>query len=1382
MDYTSIHIYGHLLSDDILHNIERDNTLNGNRDQDFGMDISVSSAIDYVWSSLRNDWNFYKERANNERLVNKDPYGTRRARDLMERLFQSLGYSLDRQATNIEVAGTNYDISYTCHDLGKMPFIIIGEGISADGSIDTLDKCSLDYRAKGGMRKKSAHATMLEYLNATENVYGIISNGQILRIIRNSGQLVKLTYIEFDLRRMLEEDKYTEFCLMFRLLHASRFRTSGDEPCVMERWFNMSIESGNRIRNGLSRAVQTTMETIGNAVLTSEGEGNDALREAFANGTMDATQLNKELIHFIYRLLFLFIIEDRGLVYQIPDSPDASDYKQLCQWQDIYKKFYAASRLRHLSELAYLKQRQYSDLWQGLMDTFHLFEPDTFGEKLGIKPLGGVLFGTETLHWLKQCQVSNKDLLAAFSALNEFEDERQQKVKINYSSLDVEEFGSVYEGILEMRPFVQPSVAASDWQFGFVGGLDRQSTSSYYTRPDLVQNLIKTTLEPVIKEKIAAQTTTEEKVKALLNMKVCDAASGSGHIVLAMARTIAWYICTLRTGEDNPASLDYRQVLREVISRCVYAVDYNPDAVELCKVVLWIEGYCAGKPLSFLDHHIRCGNSVLGISDLQMLIDGVPDKALTAEDKDTLKALKKMNQEATKGANDSSDNEPMLGLEDSFGVENLSAAQIGLADKIRFINHLPEETLEEEIIKQERWKELMESARVDCLRRACDIYTYAFYKTVKRDELIDEDGGVNGIYRLEAEVPYTKTVMRALQEISAMECLEKGKPLPTYYRQLSADFKTEVKRMADEQRFFHWCVEFPEVFAANKGFDVMCGNPPWDKIKVEDKKWFESHNRADIVNAGTASQRKEAIEALQTSDPTLYKEYAKALADAEALSRFARLSGRFDLTATGDIDLYPMFAELCLSFSKEAWGLVLPTGIAVNDSNKAFFSKLIDENRLVSLYDFENREKLFDIDSRFKFCLLVASKPQDKPRIVKGGFYLNRLDHLLDPRRIYSLQTSDFARLNPNTKTCPVFRTSRDAKLTAKIYRNSTILYNEVTGDNPWNVKFGSMIHMSNDSHLFQTYAQLIELGATLNGTTFTTTDGTTYVPLYEGKMIWHYNHHYGSWPTEGERPNSINMPSLDELSNPNSHIMPWYWVPLSTVKDRLVKYDKDGNVVWEWKHKWLFAFRDIARGVDMRTFIIAPIPDAKGVGNTATLLYVERGCMPGASLYGMMSSLIFDYCSRQKIGGTHASINYVKQFPVLTPEQIPSAMQWQIVKRVAELCYFNHDMDGWASELWDEMNEEQRSELPQLGAQQPWIYNPERRAILQAELDAIFAHLYGLNTEELRYILDPEDVCGKGCINETFRVLKDNEIRQYGEYRTKRLVLEAWNKFGYDC
>lgn len=1378
MDYTSIHIYGHLLSDDLLRAIEQDNALQGNREQDFGLDISVSSAIDYAWSSLRGDWAFYRERQ--QRADIKDAYGTRRSRDFMERLLQSLGYKAERQTAFVEASGTGYDISYLCPDLQRLPITVIGDTIRDEAGLETLDRCSLDYRAKGNRQKKSAHATMLEYLNATENVYGIIANGQTIRLLRNSGQLVKLTYAEFDLRRMVEEDKYTEFCLMFRLLHASRFRQSGDEPCVMERWFNMSIESGNRIRAGLSRAVQTTMEIIGSAALQGRGEGNDQLRQAIASGQLTADQLNKELIHFIYRLLFLFIIEERSLVYQLPEDATSPDYARLVRWQELYKKYYAASRLRRLSELPYLRQRQYTDLWQSLLDTFRLFVDGDFGARMGIKPLGGILFGRQTLKYLRHCTIDNASLLKAFDALNVFTDERGQQVKINYSSLDVEEFGSVYEGILEMRPFVQQAPDASGWTFGYVGGLDRQSTSSYYTRPDLVQSLIRTTLEPVIREKIAAQATTEEKIRALLNMKVCDAASGSGHIVLAMARTIAWYVCSLRTGEDNPASLDYRQALREVISRCVYAVDYNPDAVELCKVVLWIEGYCAGKPLSFLDHHVRCGNSVVGVTDLQQLIDGVPDKALTADDAATLKVLKRLNKLATEAIN--THPEGTLGLEDPFGVTEMSARQIGLADKIRFINHMPEETLTDEQVKARAWEELMQSPRVECLRRACDIHTYAFYRTARHAELLRPryEGAADEVPVLEAEVPYTKTVVRALQEADVMELVERGKPLPTYYRELSAQFKSEVEREARSHRFFHWCVEFPEVFAQG-GFDVMCGNPPWDKIKVEDKKWFEREGRTDIVNAGTAAQRKKAIEQLATTDTLLYNRYRSALADAEAQSRFVRFSHRFDLTATGDIDLYPMFAELCLSLSREAWGLVLPTGIAVNDSNKAFFSKLIDENRLLSIYSFENEEKLFAIHHSFKFCLLTCCGKKEVPHEVKGGFYLRRVDHLLDPNRIYTLRTSDFARLNPNTKTCPVFRTSRDAQLTAKIYRRATILLNEQTGDNPWNVRFARMLDMSNDSHLFRTHEQLTEVGATMEGNVFTTTDGVRYVPLYEGKMLWHYHHHYGTWPTTGPRPNTISSPSNAELANPHSHITPWYWVPEQAVSERLVKKDGEGKIVWEWKHATFFAFRDVTNAATERTFIVSRVPDAFGVGNTATLLFAERGCVPVAALQAMLSSLVFDYCTRQKIGGTHASINYVKQFPVLTPSQIPASAQWQIARRVAELCYFNHDMDGWAEEMWQEMTEEQRAELPQLGEKQPWTFDPDRRALLQAELDAIFAHLYGLTTEELRYILDPEDVCGRGCINETFRVLRDNELRQLGEYRTKRLVLEAWQRFGYD-
>ena len=1392
MDYTSIHIYGHLLSDDILHEIETDSSMQGNREQDFNLDVSLTAKIDNAWSSLRNDWKLFAQRN-----TLRDPYGTKAVRRLMERFFSSLDYQLDYQPSLIEAGERKFDIPYLCPDLEQMPIIIVGDK-TGDAALDTLDKCTLDLRIKGERKQKSPQATMLDYLNSTEHVYGIVTNGQVLRLIRNTGQLVKLTYIEFDLRRMVEEDHYAEFCLLFRLMHVSRFTHSGDDACVMEQWFNRSVESGNRIRAGLSDAVQKAMEILSRAVVCGKGEGNEEFRQAFISEEATSQTLNKELIHLIYRLLFLFIIEDRNLVYDIGDPETDADYDQKVKCQDIYKRYYAVSRLRVLSELPYLRNARYHDLWEGLMDSFRLFEDEHFGAPLYIKPLGGRLFAPETLKYLRRCRITNDQLLAAFSCLNEFLDEKQNRVKINYSSLDVEEFGSVYEGILEMRAVVTPGTSTTEWGFTFGAGLDRKSSSSYYTRPDLVQSLIRTTLEPVIKERIAHCATTEEKIKSLLSMKVCDAACGSGHIVLAMARTLAWYVCALRTGEDNPASLDYRQALREVISRCVYAVDYNPDAVELCKVVLWIEGYCAGKPLSFLDHHIRCGNSVVGITNLDTLLDGVPKEAFHAKDgdKEVKKQIISLNKEALQDIKILRDKNiqgfTISFFTPKFTLQNIDSEQVGLAKHVKEISALPENTVLEQLTKQRRWEDLMQSPRVEWLRRACDIYIYAYYKQFTANDFKGEvdETGTNTAFSL----PYTRTVYQALQEIKYLED-DDNEPSAQHLSPKLCDEAAESARM---HRFFHWAVEFPEVFAYDGGFDVMCGNPPWDLLQLEEKKWFAGKDD-NIVNSPNDASRKKEIKLLKDTNPSLYNKFIEATVDIQNQRSFIENSGRFSLTTKGKIELSSLFAELCLSMSSIRWGLVLPTGIAVNNSNKDFFAKLIDENRLISLYDFENREKLFDIHRMFKFCLLTAGKAQEQPRTVSGGFYLTRLDHLLDPQRIYTLKTSDFIRFNPNTKTCPVFRTSRDAKLTAKIYGNSTILYNESTGFNPWNIRFQLMFMMNTDSYLFRTYAQLTEAGAEYKDGNFILKD-ETYVPLYEGKMIWHYNHHYGTWPTTGERPNSINTPPLDELTNPNSHITPWYWVPLQAVKDRLIKRDKNGKIVWEWKHRWMLIYRGVSRSVDVRTFICSLIPDALGVGHSATLLYAERGTMPGATLCAMLSSLIFDYATRQKVGGINMSTFFVKQLPVLTPDQIPEWAKPLIIDRIAELCYFNHDMDGWMDELWhdEEMTDEIRSAMlnrlkecnhlsfddnstPAFSLMQPYIYNEQRRAIAQAELDAIFAHLYGLSTEDVRYILDPEDVCGKGCINETFRVLKDNELRQYGEYRTKRLVLEAWAKFGFN-
>ena len=244
---------------------------------------------------------------------------------------------------------------------------------------------------------------------------------------------------------------------------------------------------------------------------------------------------------------------------------------------------------------------------------------------------------------------------------------------------------------------------------------------------------------------------------------------------------------------------------------------------------------------------------------------------------------------------------------------------------------------------------------------------------------------------------------------------------------------------------------------------------------------------------------------------------------------------------------------------------------------------------------------------------------------------------------------------------------------------------------------------------------------------------------------------------------------------------MPWYWVKEKYARENQIKRDADGNLIWCWKHKWIIAIRKLTNATNERTLVLSTMPGTFGAGHSTTLLCVERGTIPGAILTSMLSSIVCDYVVRQKVGGTNLSHFFLKQFPVIEPERISKEVQMQILKNMTKLTYFNHDLDGWAEELWKELTPEQRVELPQLGEKEPFIYNPEKRAVWQAELDAIFAHLYGLSTEDLRYILDPEDVCGEGCINETFRVLKDNEIRQYGEYRTKRLVMEAWYKFGYD-
>lgn len=1366
MDYTAIHIYGHILTDDILHAIETDESFDGNKAIDFhSSDLAFD--IDYAWSCLRNDYNFFYTRNNTS-----DTYGTRRARDLIGRLLTNLGYQLKSQNENILVDNVAYGISFLDEKLNNFPVHIVGD-IAKDELNKQLDSNTLDLRVKGKYKQRSPHATMQAYLNATDNTYGIIANGKTIRLIRSSGQLVKLNYIEFDIKKMVEEDKYKEFCLLYRLLHCSRFVVSNNNSCIFERWFNKSIESGHRIRDGLSNAVENAMLTIINAAMQNDGEGNERLRNEVNNKFLSLADFNKELIHFIYRLLFLFIIEDRKLIFDRNDK-DKTNSEDISYYESIYYQYYAVSNLRHKSEIKYLHNPDHNDLWLGLMDTFKLFESGSFGKSLGIAPLGGVLFGSDTLQYLKQCNITNKQLLDAFSSLDEFYDDKGNKVRINYSSLDVEEFGSVYEGILEMRPYLN-----ADNTVSYVNGLDRKTTASYYTRPDLVQALIKTTLEPAIQERLKEHKgNVEAQIKSLLSMRVCDPACGSGHFVLAMARTLAWHICSLRTGEDNPASSDYRHALRDVIANCVYAVDLNPDAVELCKVVLWIEGYCAGKPLSFLDHHIRCGNSVLGLGlDFDMLLKGVPNDAfnINSKNKALKKELNKANKDALKYFVDSATNDSLnsqdhgqqLGL---FQIKcdkfNISEAVENLGKLFDELSELPGDTEEQELAKQEYLNELKSSEQMQALYNAANIYTYAYFKEFNDNDLtsITQPSTLSDYsITISPNIPYTATVYQALDQLKD----------DNSHTKLNQALVAEATQAAQDYHFFHWALEFPDIYAQG-GFDVMCGNPPWEKIKIEDKQWFNHEGEQEIAESDNTNKRNKLISDLLKTNPALHNKYLRAKCSVACTSKFFRFSKRFELTAKGDIDLYPLFAEHSMNLCRGLWSIIVPSCIATSDGNKDFFQTLTNENRLNSLYCFDNKEQLFNIHRSYNFCLLSAHHPYDKVNEVSVGFMLTKLDQILDQNYVFKIKTSDFAKFNPNTNTAPNFRTQYDTVLTSKIYDNSSIIIKDnsegKTADNPWSIKFRRMFDMSNDSKLFKTYDDLINAGATIKGDSFVLNDNL-YVPLIEGKMFWHYNHHYSAFPVDIEkRPDSIAKVSCYDLQNVNFALKPWYWISSTEVKRVISKGNEPSSFV--------IAFRDITNSTNERTMIACLMPKYLALGHTATCMFVSLNPCKKLVLLSILNSLIFDYASRQKITNAHMTIFIVKQLPVLRPEQIDEVNQWQLVKRVAELTYFNHDMDEFAKDLSAELSQEQNEELGnRLIKQEPWVFDEPRRAQLQAEIDAIVAKLYGLNDEELRYILDPEDIFGAGCIHETFRVLKNNEIKEFGEYRTKRLVLEAWDK-----
>jgi hypothetical protein len=760
VNYPGIRIEGAILSPDILDRIE---DMQGQKPADFGLNpsVKVKDEIVRAWADAQDYWRIFQRKLE---ILKPDYPATSETRQLwVGPLLALLGYQIEFHSRAAELNGKLFVISHRAVNRANAPVQIVG----------CNEPAALDRKPANAAVRMSAHAVVQEFINLNDQLYGIVTNGRVLRLLRDSSRLIKLSYLEFDLDRIFTDGLFSDFALLYRLLHATRLPQTNETAAEswIERYHQDSLESGARIRNGLSRAVETAIRDFANGFL--QHPENTVLREAVAAGTLRPVDYYQNLLRLIYRLLFLMVIEERDLVF--PPSIDKTR-------RDIYRDYYSVHRLRMLSEHRYLADRRRHDLWLSLRSTFRLFEADGPGHKLGVAPLAGDLFSEFAIRHIAGCTLGNNVLLGCLRALNVYEHpENHQLIRVNYAALNVEEFGSVYEGLLEYKPAFH--VPGADVEFKFEEGEERAETGSHYTPDDLVQPLTKHSLDYLIADRLK----TPNPEASLLDLRVADIACGSGHILLAAARRIGTELAIVRTGEEQPSPPAYRAAVRDVIRNCIYGVDLNPLAVELCKVALWLEAHNPGQPLNFLDHHIKCGNAIVGFVRQEELDKGVPNEAfatMPGDDKDLAASWRKQNKQER---------------ENSRQIRIAPALQQRLTNRLAEWNELsalPERTPSEIEAKKERFLRFTANVDTDRLDSIAAIPIAQFYiaKTPDNDQSLTSDANFRRFWQ-DGFLPVDQPAAMAVAT-------------------------------AREKRFFHWFLEFPDIIA-RRGFDCILGNPPY---------------------------------------------------------------------------------------------------------------------------------------------------------------------------------------------------------------------------------------------------------------------------------------------------------------------------------------------------------------------------------------------------------------------------------------------------------------------------------------------------------------------------------------------------------------------------
>ena len=1378
----------------------------------------LNEAASRAWTQCKAAWDSFRRKL--AALPASDTGTTLTRNEWLLPLFQELDYGRLQPKPAIVIDEKTYPVSHRWEE--HVPIHLLSARIPLDKRTAGVD----------GAATRSPYSMVQELLNRSGKFrWGMVSNGLKLYLLRDNNSLSRAANVEFDLEAMMDGEVYADFMLLWLLCHQSRVeilstgvggqvsgfggstetqgagkkgkgkgkaggkaaksasrktgklliededeessdlsledddtdlldevdpsaisptpetRSPTPDHCWLERWTKEAESRGTRAREKLRSGVENAINALGAGFL--ETRGNEQLKQRLANGTLDKQDYYRQLLRMVYRLLLLLVAEEKrdengqNLLHP-PGTPDSVRQR--------YTRFYSIGRLRDLAGLR--RGTSHTDLYESVKVLFEKLREGY--EPLGIPGLGSFLFSTTATPDLDNAHLSNVATLDCFRHLSYTDDDSKSRRVVDFGNLGSEELGSVYESLLELHPKINSD--KGPFILDSAAGSERKTTGSYYTPTSLINCLLDSALDPVVNDAVDVSDPAEAEQR-LLNLKVCDPACGSGHFLIAAAERLAVHLARLRTGDDQPPTMVVQHAKRDIIGRCIYGVDLNPMAVELCKVSLWMEALDPGRPLSFLEHHIQCGNSLLGTTPA-LLEKGIPDDAFNPIEGDVKTVCAELKRQNKRERQDHERGQGLFEFEPYIKLGNLIS-------EFSRLSNCSDDSVTDLAVKERLYAELIKDANYLNARLLADLWCAVFVWKKDSSELGKLCPTENDFRKIENN-PHS----------------------------ILPHVKTEVRRLADLYGFFHWSLAYPDVFGPPQessdntyirsgwtgGFDIVLGNPPWEHSELKEKEWF-AEKVPEIANAKTAAARKELIASLEHGEPLLFARYLNSRRQFDGLSHFAGNSERFPKCGRGRINLYAIFTETMFELVnvRGRVGTIVPTGIATDDTTKLFFQLVLERHGLVSLYDFWNRKNIFKgVQQKIKFCLLTLTGGGKDKFIV--GAQLEDPVQILDRTYTYILTATDVRRINPNTMNCPIFTSAWDAELNKIIYQKFAILDSESPDAvNPWGMRFRQgQFNMTSDSGLFRSYEQMQQQGFRIVGNAFIN-DMTTYLPLYEAKLVHQFNHRAATF--QGIQEDSrfkthawANDPTHIQLDDPSFQVWPRFWISKSDVESV------------RQHHGPLVGFRNaISTVADSRTFVASTLPEC-GVGNSMPISWSETLDGYAAAILSLFNSSVLDYIVRQKASGGNLNFYVVKQLPLPNPDELLEVCSWSplttikrwITVRVLDLTYTAWDIEGFALDCGYDGP--------------PFRWNEERRFLLRCELDAAFFHLYlgtseewGNDSPQLRemfptprhaveYIMESFPIVKRKDIKRTTITDENGQVTQPGTYITKDTILSIYD------